>query len=82
MNIQWFKYFSTKQEKEEFKELALANKRVFSVLRKILEDKVESIRREKTSPKTYALPAWSEFQADKNGEERTLQWVIDLLPEE
>lgn len=82
MNLKWFKGFKGKEEKERFKKLALSQREVFDVLKVILEEELEASRKDSYKKDHYFMPAWSEYQADKRGEQRTLQWVIDLLPKE
>ena len=80
MNIKWFKKFKTQKEKDEFRERALANREVFELLRDILQEELDASMREQRKKEHYLMPAWSEFQADMNGEQRALRRVIDLLP--
>jgi len=82
MNIKWFKKFKDKKERERFKSLALSNLEVFQTLRGILEDELKASQKDSYNKSHYLLPCWKEFQADKKGEQRTLQKVIDLLPED
>ena len=82
MNIKWFKKFKDKKEKERFKKLALSNLEVFQTLREILEDELGASQKDAYTKSHYLLPCWKEFQADKRGEQRTLQKVIDLLPKD
>ena len=82
MNIKWFKKFKDKKEKERFKKLALSNLEVFQTLREILEDELGASQKDAYNKSHYFLPCWKEFQADKRGEQRTLQKVIDLLPKD
>ena len=82
MNLKWFKHLKSKQEKERFKQLALSQREVFDVLRDILEEELRASQKDSYNRDHYFMPAWSEYQADKKGEQRTLQKVIDLLPKE
>ena len=82
MNNKWFKKYKSKQEKERFKKLCLSQIEVFQVLRSILEDELETSRKDSYNKSHYLLPCWKEYQADKRGEQRTLQKVIDLLPKD
>jgi len=81
MNIKWFKN-KNKEEKEKFKRLALSQLEVFQTLREILEDELRASQKDSYSKSHYLLPCWKEYQADKKGEQRTLQKVIDLLPKD
>ena len=82
MNLKWFKQYKSKEEKERFKQLALSQREVFDVLRSILEDELKESYKSSYNKDHYFMPAWAEYQADKKGEQRTLQKVIDLLPKE
>ena len=82
MNIKWFKYLREDESKETLKSKILGSREVLDILKRVLEDEVESTRRNKLNKAHYMMPAWSEFQADRNATERTLQQVIDLLPKD
>jgi hypothetical protein len=81
MNIKWFKNKS-RDEKERFKKLALSQLEVFETLRDILEEELAASLKDAARKDHYVLSAWSEYQADKLGEQRTYRKVIDLLPKE
>ena len=54
-------------------------KKVFDKLIEILEMDLQSSIRSSRKVDNYDKPAWSEFQADQLGSQRTLQSVIDLI---
>lgn len=54
-------------------------KRYFDKLIKVLKKDLESSIRSSSSVENYKLPAWSEYQADQLGSQRTLRKVIDLI---
>lgn len=82
MNIKWFKRVKDKSDKERFRKLCLSQIEVFQVLREILEEELEASQKDACKKEHYFMPAWSEYQADKKGEQRILRKVIDLLPKE
>jgi len=82
MNIKWFKKYKDKEKKEEFKRKVLSQLEVFQTLREILEDELEASLKDSCKKEHYFMPAWSEYQADKRGEQRILRKVIDLLPKD
>lgn len=82
MNLKWFKHLKKEGDKARFKSLALSQREIFDVLRNILVEELEASQKDSYNKTHYLMPAWSEYQADKRGEQRTLQKVIDLLPKD
>lgn len=61
------------------KEEIIAHRVVFDKLRGLHQKELENNLRSGRKKEHYFLPAWSEYQADRLGTQRTLQEVIDLL---
>jgi len=80
MNLKWLKHIPDRKEKGEFKKHLLANKELFTVLRNILQTDLDNTISSRRSVKSFVTQAWSEYQADCNATERTLQEIINLLP--
>ena len=69
------KRLGTKFTKDE----ARRAKKVFDKIIELLEKDLESSIRSSRVKDIYLSPAWSEFQADRLGSQRTLQNIIDLI---
>jgi len=82
MNIKWFKHLREGETKEKRESVVKASTETLDILKGILEEELKATRKDKLSKAHYLLPAYSEFQADRNATERTLQQVIDLLPKD
>lgn len=74
----WLKGVNPK-DKEELKTAILLAGIPLNRLKEILEEFLEVSRKEASKADKYELPAWSEYQADKIGEQRALTKVIKLL---
>jgi len=70
------------KDKEGFKKRIIASRDVLDRLKRMLQEELAASHKAAGKEDNYSLPAWSEFQADKLGEQRTLQMVIDLLPKD
>lgn len=60
---------------QEFRQSGLLRERLTTILR----NKMETLRVEARSKKTYENPSWAYFQADANGYERAISELISLL---
>ncbi len=60
---------------QEFRQSGLLRERLTILLR----SKVDTVRIEARSKKTYENPSWAYFQADANGYERAIFELISLL---
>jgi len=80
MNLKWLKHIEDKKEREDFKLRLKANRDIFVVLKNILQSDLDNTINARRSIKSYATQSWSEYQADCNAAERTLQDLINLLP--
>ena len=83
MNLKttWYRGLS-EQEKEEIILSFNASGRLRSRLIKILEEKIETIRKERVGEKGYEAPSWALKQADAVGYERNCREIISLLTSE
>jgi len=79
MDLRWFKYCKTEQEKQEIKDYLAAASFLLDRMRKILEEELAISIKESSDKKKYELPSWSEYQADSLGEQRTLRKVLSLI---
>lgn len=78
-NTRWTKHIQDKEEKEKFKSYLRENRLILETLSQILEEDLRVCVSERKKRKAYYMPAWSEYQADCNATERTLQQIIELL---
>lgn len=68
------------EDQRELFKAQLAEKSLLKeVLIKTLEQKINSIRRERESKTTYLNPNWKYKQADSIGELRGLKFLLDIL---
>ena len=59
----------------------IANSHVLTtMLREIVEEKIELTRKERESKKAYMSPSWQYQQADYNGEIRGMHLLLDIIP--
>ena len=78
-SIRWTKHIKDPDVKAQFVERLYGYTDVLDVLKNILKEDLEESLRSGRSTENYAIPNWSEFQADKIGTQRTLVKLIDLL---
>ena len=69
----------TGQPREEIEREFKSSAHIRGRLTKILQEKVDSKRKQKVSEEEYALAAWPYKQADFNGYERAMREIISLL---
>lgn len=68
------------KQKEELK-IIIANAKVFTdIVKELLNEKIEYIRKERESSASYASAAWPYAQAHSNGEVKGLKFLLDILP--
>lgn len=79
ISTQWLKGLKDK-DKETFKKKLAAQQKIFKVLQNILEEKIEVSIKEGRQKEKYDKASWPFYQADKIGEQRAYQEIIDLLP--
>lgn len=80
MNVRWLKHLPQGKEREEYKQRLWANRDIFKQMKSMLEEDLSNTIKSRRSLKSYFTQSWSEYQADRNATERTLQEIIDLLP--
>ena len=68
------------EEAEGVEKKVLANRDLLNILKKIIDEDIESIRRSRLDKKKYFMPAWAEYQAELNGEEQRLLAIRAILP--
>ncbi len=76
---EWFIGARETEEREKRKQVVMANTASLALLYEILEKKLASAERQKLSEDTYSSPSWPYFQADKNGQIRTLTELLKLI---
>lgn len=74
MKTSWFTHLP-KDQQEGFKKQVLSSRDVLERLQKIMEDK----KTEVVLSTDYDNPSWAYKQADRNGYDRALTEVINLL---
>jgi hypothetical protein len=75
MKAIWFKDCKTKEEKEKLKQSILSQKEVLDRLKGILEPMLKGVQ----PANDYDKPSWAFKQADRNGFNRALTDVLDLI---
>ena len=78
MNVRWTKNLK-KGDKEKFEEYLKHCRSAFEKLSEILEEDLQASIKDGQNKDHYFMPAWSEYQADRIGTQRTLQNIIDLI---
>ena len=79
MDARWFKYCKNEDQKKEIKAYFGAAGYLLDTLAKILEEELNSSIKESSNKESYKLPAWSEYQADRLGEQRTLRKILNII---
>lgn len=79
MNSRLTKHLKTKEQKEEFEKRILGCKDVLEVISNLLEEDLRKIDKDSLNKEHYFMPAWSEYQADRNGSKRQLKKILTLL---
>ena len=74
----WLKGVNEK-DKEELKQSILLASIPLNRLKEIIKEFLEVSTKESRKADKYELPAWSEYQADKIGEQRAYEKIIKLL---
>ncbi len=69
----------TKDEESELKQNFIQAQRLRKRLVEVLESKVESLQVSMRDEENYSKPAWSELQADKIGQTKSLLYAISLI---
>ena len=79
MNSRLTKHLKSQKQKEEFEKRILSCKDVLEVIGNLLEEDLSTIDKDSLNKEHYFMPAWSEYQADRNGSKRQLKKIINLL---
>lgn len=80
MNIKWTRGLDVKQAKELKAQIADARP-VLQRLVKLLEDELEQSRKEMANKDNFFMPAWSEYQAHRLGEQEAIKMLIEFIKE-
>ncbi len=78
LSLTWTSKFE-KTKAREIEKRILENKDLFSILDEILEEMLLENKKSRNKKDSYEMPAWSEFQADANAVERTVDRIRHLL---
>lgn len=75
MKVEWFGSVTAPAEKAKIKSMVLANRDSLEQLTKVLEKKLVEV----VKPDDYDNAGWAYWQADRNGYNRAILQVIDLI---
>ena len=75
MKSSWFKECKTNEEKFAVRQAVLSNRESLDRLRQVLEPMLK----ETTPAADYDSPSWAYKQADRNGFNRAVTTVLDLI---
>ena len=81
ISTRWFKGLKEEQDKKELKANLLNSREVLNALVRIIEEDLETSVKEARKEDNYELPSWSHYQADKLGEQRAYQKIINFIKE-
>lgn len=82
MKTIWTKGLKTAQQRTEVKQEFIKGAPLRERLKLLLEEKIDSKRREVRNSNTYESPSWALVQADAIGYEKALFEVISLIIDE
>lgn len=74
----WLNGLSDK-DKEEIKQIFLSNARLRERVKVILQDKIDTARKNNRASDAYDSPNWAYKQADAMGYERAMHEIINLF---
>jgi len=80
LSSRWLKHLPDASAKKQYQERLTLMQDVWVVLKDILQEDLDALEKDGMKKDHYYMPAWSEYQADRNGSKRTLRKIIDLLP--
>lgn len=80
LSVRWTKHLSNKADKEAYTERLLRMEDVWSVLKDILQEDLNALEKDSMNKDHYFMPAWAEYQADRNGSKRAIRKILELLP--
>jgi len=76
LSVQWTANIKDKKEKEEFVKYVHGSSGVLERLEDILDSKVNASR---PTLKDYELASWPYYEADRNGYNRALEEILELI---
>jgi hypothetical protein len=71
----WLKDFPDDKEKQDFEEILRNNTRLFTVLRRIIDDFEEQMDLEESTTNDYSDSSWPYKQAFRNGQRTALRRI-------
>lgn len=78
LNQSWFSGIPEEQH-EEIRKRVIENRDLFEIIENIIKRKLQENAVQRRSKRSYDMPAYSEFQADCNGVERTCESLLTIL---
>lgn len=78
MQTEWFRNLEG-STKDERRELIKAHAPILDVLKSILEVRLSDTLTKQKDKQAYGSPSWPYEQADSNGEQRALKFVLSML---
>jgi len=80
LNSKWLSHINDEVQSRTFEKSLIENVTLFKRLKEILEDKLHETERSRRSLKSHVTQSYVAYQADRNATERTIQEIIDLIP--
>jgi len=80
LSSRWLKHLPDASAKADYGKRLELMQDVWRVLRDILQEDLDAIEKDSVKKDHYFMPAWSEYQADRNGSKRAIKKIIDILP--
>jgi hypothetical protein len=80
ISVRWTKHLKSQEQKQKFEERLALAKDIWNVLRNIIQEDLDAIERDGLNKEHYFMPAWSEYQADRNGSKRALSKLLAIIP--
>lgn len=79
MNSDWLKSAKDKEERKKQVKSALPT---LSILHALITARLEELHERRRAMQNYESPSWPMLQADFNGAERELEYLLNLLDQE
>lgn len=76
---QWISHLKDSKERADFEGYVRNSVSLFERLKEIIDNKIDTARKEGLSSKSYDKPSWPMYQADKVGYERALREILELI---
>jgi len=80
LSSRWTKHIKDTSDKADYAKRLELMQDVWRVLKDILQEDLDALERDSMKKDHYFMPAWSEYQADRNGSKRAIKKIIDILP--